>query len=391
MNSDRPGGQVDETHARRLKQLGNLVGNTPLLEIELAFDGRPYTVFAKAENYSLTGSIKDRMALHIMRAAHASGAIHPGDAIAEATSGNTGIAFAAIGRALGHPVTIFMPDWMSEERKQLIASYGATTRLVTAEEGGFLGAIEMAEQMAARHPRHLPASAVQQRRQRRGARGHHRAGDLVAARGARQAARRIRCGRRHRRHRHGGEPRSSRAQARRARPPARAGELPHAAHRSPGGSPPHPGHKRRVHSPHRRPGLARRDRQRRRWRLDHHGAAPLGGAWTWSGHLERSEPARSRHACGRDGARGIGGHGLLGRQQEVPLDRPDGRGAESSRTTSHRGSSCAGFSRTSGCASCAAKARSASERSRASASRRARTACSGPRSPGASRRTASAS
>ena len=139
---------MDETHARRLKQLGNLVGNTPLLEIELAFDGHPYTVFAKAENYSLTGSIKDRMALHIMRAAHESGAIRPGDAIAEATSGNTGIAFSAIGRALGHPVTIFMPDWMSEERKQLIASYGATTRLVTAEEGGFLGAIEMAEQMA---------------------------------------------------------------------------------------------------------------------------------------------------------------------------------------------------------------------------------------------------
>jgi cysteine synthase A len=139
---------VDETHERRLKQLGNLVGNTPLLEIELAFDGRPYTVFAKAENYSLTGSIKDRMALHIMRTAHASGAIRPGDAIAEATSGNTGIAFAAIGRALGHPVTIFMPDWMSEERKQLIACYGASTRLVTAEEGGFLGAIEMAEQMA---------------------------------------------------------------------------------------------------------------------------------------------------------------------------------------------------------------------------------------------------
>jgi cysteine synthase A len=132
----------------KLRRLGHLVGNTPLLEIELTLDGRPFTVFAKAENFNMTGSIKDRMALHILRKAHASGAIAPGAPIAEATSGNTGIAFSAIGAALGHPVTIFMPDWMSEERKQLIRSYGATIELVSAAEGGFLGSIERAEQMA---------------------------------------------------------------------------------------------------------------------------------------------------------------------------------------------------------------------------------------------------
>jgi len=143
---------VNEALVRRLNRLGNLVGNTPLLEIELAVDGRPHTVFAKAENFNMTGSIKDRMALHILRQAYAAGAIEPGAPIAEATSGNTGISFSAIGRALGHPVTIFMPDWMSEERKQLIRSYGATGRLVSAEEGGFIGAIDMAEQMAREVP-----------------------------------------------------------------------------------------------------------------------------------------------------------------------------------------------------------------------------------------------
>ena len=73
----------------------------------------------------MTGSIKDRMALHILRRGYERGVLAPGAPIAEATSGNTGISFAALGRALGHPVTIFMPDWMSQERKDLIRSLGA--------------------------------------------------------------------------------------------------------------------------------------------------------------------------------------------------------------------------------------------------------------------------
>jgi len=82
-------------------------------------------VYAKCEHVNLTGSIKDRMALHILRRAYESGQLRPGMRIAEATSGNTGISFAALGRMLGHPITIFIPDWMSAERTQLIASYGA--------------------------------------------------------------------------------------------------------------------------------------------------------------------------------------------------------------------------------------------------------------------------
>ncbi|MGL1894490.1 MAG: cysteine synthase family protein [Spirochaetaceae bacterium] len=128
--------------------ISNLIGNTPLLEITFKYKGELRKIFAKAENYNLTGSIKDRMAMHILKKAYYSGAIKPGDRIIEATSGNTGIAFSAIGRFLGHPVTIFMPDWMSKERINLIKSYGADIVLVSKEQGGFRGSIEMANKMA---------------------------------------------------------------------------------------------------------------------------------------------------------------------------------------------------------------------------------------------------
>jgi len=88
------------------------------------------------------------MALHIFKKGYEQGKLRTGDRVIEATSGNTGIAIAAIGRALGHGVDIFMPDWMSEERKNLIKSYGAEVHSVSREQGGFLGSIKMAEQLA---------------------------------------------------------------------------------------------------------------------------------------------------------------------------------------------------------------------------------------------------
>jgi cysteine synthase A len=139
---------LEETVTDRLTSLGRLVGNTPLLGIHCSFQGQMRVIYAKCEQMNLTGSIKDRMALHILRKAYAAGELHAGDTIAEATSGNTGIAFAALGRALGHPVTIFMPDWMSRERKDLIRSYGAEVVPVSKEQGGFLGSIRMAEELA---------------------------------------------------------------------------------------------------------------------------------------------------------------------------------------------------------------------------------------------------
>jgi len=131
-----------------IQSLSSFIGNTPLLEIEFKYKGETRKLYAKAENMNMTGSIKDRMALHILRRSYKEGLLSPGDTIIEATSGNTGIAFCAIGRALGHPVTIFMPEWMSFERKSLIKSLGAQINLINKEEGGFKGCIKRSEELA---------------------------------------------------------------------------------------------------------------------------------------------------------------------------------------------------------------------------------------------------
>jgi cysteine synthase len=132
----------------RFRNLRHMIGNTPLVGVHLTFRGKPRVIYAKAENANLTGSIKDRMAFYILKKAYQDGQIRPGDTIVEATSGNTGISFAAIGRALGHQVTIFMPDWMSQERVALIKSLGAEIVPVSLEQGGFLGSIRMTEELA---------------------------------------------------------------------------------------------------------------------------------------------------------------------------------------------------------------------------------------------------
>lgn len=135
----------------RFQNLKPLIGNTPLLALHFRFRGQARVLYAKAENLNLTGSIKDRIAFHILRQAYQTGKIHAGDTIVEATSGNTGISFAALGRALGHQVAIFMPDWMSEERVQLIRSLGAQIVPVSREQGGFLGSIQKTEELAEQH------------------------------------------------------------------------------------------------------------------------------------------------------------------------------------------------------------------------------------------------
>lgn len=132
----------------RFKDLKHLVGNTPLLEIRFLYKGEERKLYAKGEHFNMSGSIKDRMAFYILKSCTEKGILKPNSTIIEATSGNTGIAFSAFGRALGHNVCIFMPDWMSDERKKLIRSFGAEIRLVSKEEGGFLGSISKAEDMA---------------------------------------------------------------------------------------------------------------------------------------------------------------------------------------------------------------------------------------------------
>lgn len=140
---------MENENTKRLQGLSSLVGNTPILAIRFKYKGEERVLYAKAENFNMTGSIKDRMAYYILLNAYRDGILQPGDMIIEATSGNTGISFSAVGRALGHPVTIFMPDWMSMERINLIKSLGAKINLVSKEEGGFLGSIKMSEELAA--------------------------------------------------------------------------------------------------------------------------------------------------------------------------------------------------------------------------------------------------
>lgn len=133
-----------------------LIGHTPLLEIHFLYCGDERVIYAKAESYNMTGNIKDRVAFHILKQAYKNGRIKPGDRIVEATSGNTGIAFSALGSYLGHPVTIFMPEWMSRERINLMESYGARVRLVSKAEGGFLGSIRLSEELAQKEQAFLP-------------------------------------------------------------------------------------------------------------------------------------------------------------------------------------------------------------------------------------------
>jgi cysteine synthase A len=142
-----------KTAISRLEGLAHLIGSTPLVAIDFEFKGSRRTIFGKYETMNLTGSIKDRMAFHILKNAYASGQLHPGDALAEVSSGNTGISFAAIGNAMKHPVTIFMPNWMSSERVQIIRSYGAQIVSVSREQGGFLGCLQLSQEYASTHER----------------------------------------------------------------------------------------------------------------------------------------------------------------------------------------------------------------------------------------------
>nr|WP_262483924.1 PLP-dependent cysteine synthase family protein [Chryseobacterium sp. ERMR1:04] len=140
----------------RFKHLWCLIGNTPMLELQYIYKGKPGKIYVKCENYNLTGSIKDRMALYILYKAYMNCQINPKDTIIEATSGNTGIAFSAIGKALGHQVKIIMPNWLSKERIDIIKSMGADIELVSKEDGGFLGSITLSEQLASKGGVFLP-------------------------------------------------------------------------------------------------------------------------------------------------------------------------------------------------------------------------------------------
>lgn len=139
---------MENNYSHRILAIARLIGDTPLLAIDLVYKGKKRTLYAKEEYLSMTGSIKDRMAFNIMHEAYTRGDLKHDSHIVEVTSGNTGISFAAIGRALGHPVTIFMPDWVSRERFKLLKSFGAKIILFGKGEGGFSSSIKRAEELA---------------------------------------------------------------------------------------------------------------------------------------------------------------------------------------------------------------------------------------------------
>ena len=122
--------------------INNIIGNTPMVKIKYEYNKNIKNIYAKLEYYNYTGSIKDRLALYILTESKRMGLLKDNQIIVEATSGNTGISFAALGAYFGHEVHIFMPTSVSVERRKLIELYGAKLHLIDA---GFKDTIKEAD------------------------------------------------------------------------------------------------------------------------------------------------------------------------------------------------------------------------------------------------------
>lgn len=133
-----------------------IIGDTPLIKINYQHQNETKSIYAKLESYNLTGSIKDRVVYYILNRAKQRNELKENMPIIEATSGNTGISLAALGAYYNHPVTIYMPDWVSQERIKLLELYGASVILVSKEEGGFEECIKRAQQLSQNIGGYLP-------------------------------------------------------------------------------------------------------------------------------------------------------------------------------------------------------------------------------------------
>lgn len=133
--------------------VAELIGNTPLLEVRQFAKKRGLraTILVKLEGMNPAGSAKDRVALEMILRAEAEGKLRPSSVIIEPTSGNTGIGLASVARARGYRVILTMPDSMSQERRSLLAAYGAELVLTPGAQG-MQGAVEKAEALAAEIP-----------------------------------------------------------------------------------------------------------------------------------------------------------------------------------------------------------------------------------------------
>ena len=132
----------------RSQSIESLIGNTPLVALRKLPGATSNRILVKLEGNNPGGSVKDRPALNMLVQAELRGAIKPGDALIEATSGNTGIALAMVAAAKGYKMILIMPDTMSNERKAAMAAYGAELILVSSEEG-MEGARDLAQRLEA--------------------------------------------------------------------------------------------------------------------------------------------------------------------------------------------------------------------------------------------------
>ncbi|MDQ3122451.1 MAG: cysteine synthase family protein [Actinomycetota bacterium] len=129
----------------------DLIGSTPLVELSRLSPKPSVRMYAKLEGQNPTGSIKDRVAKAMLDAAEASGELEPGRPLLEPTSGNTGISLALVAKLRGHPLTCVMPANVTEERRRLLALYGAQIVDSPPEEGSN-GAVRLALELAERDP-----------------------------------------------------------------------------------------------------------------------------------------------------------------------------------------------------------------------------------------------
>jgi [CysO sulfur-carrier protein]-thiocarboxylate-dependent cysteine synthase len=128
-----------------------LIGNTPLVDVSVLSPNPAVRIFAKLESQNPFGSVKDRIARRMIEAAERDGHLRPGQTIVEPSSGNTGIALAAIARLKGHPIKILLPENVSVERRQMLEVFGAEIILTPGAEGSN-GAVRRAEELATEHP-----------------------------------------------------------------------------------------------------------------------------------------------------------------------------------------------------------------------------------------------
>ena len=129
----------------------DMIGNTPMVDVSTLSPNPDVRIIAKLEGQNPFGSVKDRIAKSMIEHAEKSGQLRPGQTILEPSSGNTGIALAAIAQLKGYPIKILMPSSVSIERRQMLEVFGAEVILTPGEEGSN-GAVRRAQEMAAEHP-----------------------------------------------------------------------------------------------------------------------------------------------------------------------------------------------------------------------------------------------